>query len=79
MSATEFVKELESLPRTERANVAKRVLKTLCPNDTTVERIMRRIENPDIPEDVWRGIEDAEDDRLVDMEVALNERPPDRE
>ncbi len=40
---------------------------------------MRRIENPDIPEDVWRGIEDAEDDRLVDMEVALNERPPGRE
>ena len=79
MSATEFVKGLESLPRTERANVAKRVLKTLCPNDKTVERIMRRIENPDIPEDVWRGIEDAEDDRLVDMEVALNERPPDRE
>ena len=79
MSATEIVKQLESLPRTERASVAKRVLKTLCANDKTVERIMRRVENPDIPEDVWRGIEDAEDDRLVDMEVALHETPPERE
>ena len=47
-----------------------------CHDSKLVERTMRRIENPDIPEDVWRGIEDAEDGRLVDMETALTEKPP---
>ena len=40
-----------------------------------IERMIRRIENPDIPEDVWRGIEDAEAGRLVDMETAMTEAP----
>ena len=41
-----------------------------------VERMIRQIENPDIPEDVWRGIEDAEAGRLVDMETAMTKSPP---
>ena len=36
-----------------------------------IERLIRRMENPDIPEDVWRGIENTEDGRFVDMETAL--------
>jgi hypothetical protein len=76
VSTAEIVKELEMLPRTERANVAKKILQSLCRSDKVVTRIMQRIENPDIPEDVWRGIEDAEDGRIVDMETALRERPP---
>jgi hypothetical protein len=79
MTATELFKEFESLPRPERANVAKRILQGLCPDGKAVERIMRRIENPDVPADVWRGIEDAEDGRVVDMETALHEKPPWRE
>ena len=75
MSMAEIVKELEALPRPERAILAKRVLGSLCPDGKVVERIMRRIENPDIPEDVWRGIEDAEDGRLADMETVLHEKP----
>lgn len=78
MSTAEIVKELETLPRTERADVAKRILKSLCNDEKVVARIMQRVENPDIPEDVWRGIEDAEDARIVDMEIALHERPPHR-
>ena len=78
MSMAEIVKELETLPRPERAILAKRVLGSLCPDGKVVERIMRRIENPDIPEDVWRGIEDAEDGRLVDMETALHDKPRSR-
>ena len=76
MSAAKIFKELESLPRPERANVAKRILQGLCPDSKAVERMMRRIENPDIPEDVWRGIEDAEDGRVVEMEAALHEKSP---
>jgi hypothetical protein len=78
MSAAEIVKELEGLPRPERADVAKRILRSLCRNEKIVECVMRRIENPDIPEDVWRGIEDAENARIVDMKVALHEKPPGR-
>lgn len=73
MSAAEIAKELEALPRPERANVAKRVLASLCPDSKVVERIMRRIENPDIPEDVWRGIEEAEDGQLIGLDEALSE------
>ena len=76
MSAAELFKELESLPRSERAQVAKRILHGICPDNRAVERMMRRVENPDVPEDVWRGIEDAEDGRTVDMETALRETPP---
>ena len=78
MSAGEVLKALEALPRPERADVARRALQNLCPNEKVVERAMRRIGNPDIPEEVWRGIEDAEDGRLVDMETALHEKPPGR-
>jgi hypothetical protein len=78
VSTAEIVKELEMLPRTERANVAKKILQSLCRSDKVVTRIMQRIENPDIPEDVWRGIEDTEDGRIVDMETALHEKPPRR-
>jgi hypothetical protein len=76
MSAAELFKELESLPRPERSNVVKRILQGLCADSKAVERMMRRIENPDIPEDVWRGIEDAEDGRMVAMETALHDKPP---
>ena len=76
MSTAEIFKELDSLARPEQANVVRGILKRLCADEKAVERIMRRIENPDVPADVWRGIEDAEDGRVVDMETALNEKPP---
>ncbi len=78
MSAMDILKEVEALPRPERAIVAKRILLTICGDPNVVERLMRRIENPDVPEDVWRGIEDAENGRLVDMETALHQQPPRR-
>jgi len=77
VSAQEVIEQLESLPPGERAEVLKKTLVRHCPkNVKAIERLLRRLENPDIPEDVWRGIEDAEDGRLVDMETALTEKPP---
>lgn len=78
MSMAEIVKELEALPRQERETIAKRVLRSLCSDTKVIERVMRRIENPDIAEDVWRGMEDAEDGRLVEMETALHDKPAKR-
>lgn len=40
-----------------------------------MHREKRRIENPDIPEDVWRGVKEAEDGRILDMETALTQKP----
>jgi hypothetical protein len=68
-----MIEQLEALPRPEKESVARRVLETLCHNRKLVERIMRRIENPDIAEEVWRGIEEAEDGQLIDLEEALTE------
>jgi len=77
MSAQEVIEHLEALPPNDRARVLRTTLSHFCPQGgKAVERLLRRLENPDIPEDVWRGIEDAEDGRLVDMETALNDKPP---
>ncbi len=77
MSVTEIDRQLEALPLPERTEVIKRALVKLCPqNRMVIERLIRRLENPDIPEDVWRGIEDAEDGRFVDMGTALPQPPP---
>ena len=74
MSTAEIVKELEGLPESERATAVRRVLDALYPaSGKIVERTLRRLENPDIPEDVWRGIEEAEDGRLIDLDEALGE------
>ncbi len=77
MSTQQVIEQIESLPPDERAEVLKQTLTRLCPKSgKVIERLLRRLENPDVPEDVWRGIEDAEDGRLVEMESALPQKPP---
>jgi hypothetical protein len=74
MSKAEIFHELESLPPPERAELIKSALVSLFPQSArTIERLMRRLENPDISEDVWRGIEEAEDGQLIDLDEALTE------
>ncbi len=70
------MEQIEALPTAKQTEVLKKTMVRLCPGSTkTVERLLRRLENPDIPEDVWRGIEDAEDGRLVTMETAMAGKP----
>ena len=77
MTATTLANELRTVPDPERGNVIGAALRSIYPQSgRVIERMIRRIENPDIPEDVWRGIEDAEAGRLVDMETAMTESPP---
>lgn len=72
MNATTLTDELRTVPAPERAKVIGTALQAIYPDGgQTLARLVRRLENPDIPEQVWRGIEDAEDGRLVDMETAL--------
>ena len=77
MTATTLANELRAVPDPERGHVIGAALQSIYPQSgRVIERMIRRIENPDIPEDVWRGIEDAEAGRLVDMETAMTEAPP---
>ncbi len=72
-----MIQEIEEMPAEERTAVLRTLLARLYPGgQKAIDRLLRRIENPDIPEDVWRGIEEAEDGRLVDMETALSQKPP---
>jgi hypothetical protein len=74
MSAHEIIEQIEALPAADRLAVLKQALSDLCPNSgKAMERLLRRVENPDIPEDVWQGIEQAEDGRLIDLDEALTE------
>jgi hypothetical protein len=77
MTATVLAQELREVPAPERGELIGAALQAIYPEGgRTLARLVRRLENPDIPEDVWRGIEDAEDGRLVDMETALSDAPP---
>ena len=77
MTASMLANELRTVPDPERGNVIGAALRAIYPHSgRVIDRMIRRIENPDIPEDVWRGIEDAEAGRLVDMETAMTDAPP---
>jgi hypothetical protein len=79
MSAAEVIAEIEALPATERVKIAKETLRHLTPEGLiVVERVLRRLAHPDVPEEVWEGYEDFEDGRVVDLETALHETPPPR-
>ena len=77
MSVAQVIAEIEVLPESERAAVAEAALKKLPPERLLgFERLLRRLAHPDVPEEVWRGFEDCEEGRTVDMETALFEDPP---
>jgi hypothetical protein len=77
MSTSEVIQELDEMPAEELHGVLRTLLARRFPGgQKAIDRMLRRIENPDIPEDVWRGIEEAEDGRVVDMETALSQKPP---
>jgi len=77
MSAAEVIAQIEALPKAERVAVAKEALHHLDPADLKiVERTLRRLAHPDVPEEVWEGYEDYEEGRFVDMDTILREEPP---
>src|SRR6266853_622375 len=77
MSVSQVIAEIEVLPEAERAEVAAAALKQLPPERlVNLERLLRRLAHPDVPESFWDGVEDCEDGRTVDMETALYEDPP---
>jgi len=43
---------------------------------TESERQLRRLAHPEVPEDVWAGVEDAEDDFGLEIKDEHFDRPP---
>jgi len=62
MSVEELIKELRSLPQSQRLEVVDAVL---AEDDSWV------------PESFRQGMKDIEEGRVVDMETALTQKPPD--
>ncbi len=76
MSAAEILAELPTLSDAERAQIAEQSLRQLDPELLKlVERRLRRLAHPEVPDEVWEGIEDAEDGRFVDPELIFQEDP----
>jgi len=79
MTATEVVAELKALSSPERVRVLEETIRHLEPEERrSLERLLRRLQHPDVPESFWQGVEDHEDGRVVEMETALRETPPAR-
>jgi septation ring formation regulator EzrA len=77
MSAAEILAELPTLSDAERAQIAEQSLRQLDPELLKlIDRKLRRIAHPEVPEEFWEGLEDMEDGRTADMETALHEDPP---
>jgi len=79
MTAAQILQEFNTLSKSERARVVDQTLRQLSAEERKpIERLIRRLQHPDVPESFWEGVEDHEDDRTVDMETALRETPPGR-
>jgi len=79
MTATQVIAELKVLPLSERARVLEATIRDMAPEERrSLERFLRRVQYPDVPEAFWQGVEDHEDGRVVEMETALREVPPPR-
>ncbi len=77
MTTTVLGRELKALPETERAKVIGAALREMSPDNLkAIERELRRLAHPEVPEDVWAGFEEAEDGNSVEIKDEHFARPP---
>ena len=77
MSTAQLAKELAALPQAERVEVLRAAAHDLDPQSRkAVERLLRRLEHPDVVEDFWEGLEEAEDGHTLAMTDEQFQRPP---
>ena len=77
MTASTLERELKMLPEPERSRIISEALRELSPATIkTLERRLRRLAHPEVPEDVWIGFEEAEDGEGVEIKDEHFERPP---
>jgi len=72
-----MVHEIETLPQEQRTEAVKAVLKAAYhQSDKAIDRLLRRLEHPEMPDDVWEGIEEAEDGKATEMKDEHFDNPP---
>jgi DNA-binding response OmpR family regulator len=81
VTAAEIIKEIKALSREDQSRVLTQAIEEVSAHERKeiaklLQRVQRRLEHPEIPEDVWEGFEQAEDGRTVDMKIALTQPPP---
>ncbi|HEX4084969.1 MAG TPA: hypothetical protein VHY22_08670 [Chthoniobacteraceae bacterium] len=77
MSTSQMIEELTAMPEEERHEALKTVLGRLYPvGQQAIDRLLRRIEHPEVPDDVWEGFEEAEDGKGIEMRDEYFENPP---
>jgi hypothetical protein len=79
--AVDIIKEIKALPPEEQRRVLTEVLEEVSARERKeiaklLRRVQRRLEHPEVPEDVWEGFEQAEDGKLVDLDTALTRPYP---
>ena len=77
MTASTLEHELKALPEAERAQIIRTAMRELSPGAPKgLERQLRRLAHPEVPEDVWTGFEEAEDGRGIEMRDEHFDQPP---
>jgi hypothetical protein len=83
VTAIQIIQEIKALPRDEQCRVLTEAIGEVSAHErkeiaALLQRVQRRLEHPEIPEDVWEGIEQAEDGKFVDLDTALTQSYPSR-
>jgi hypothetical protein len=77
MTANMLEHELKILPEAERAQILSAALRDLSPVSLKeLERQLRRLAHPEVPEDVWTGFEEAEEGRGIEIRDEHFDQPP---
>ena len=79
MTTAKIIEEIKGLSAKDRTFVVEEAIRHSTPETRkSIERLLRRLQHPEVPESFWQGVEDHEDDRTVEMDTALRETPPGR-
>ncbi len=79
MSAADIIRESETLTMQEKLTVMRQWLAQLGEGDRqrkTVERLLRRLEHPEVAGEVWEGFEECEDGQAIEIKDEHFANPP---
>ena len=81
VTTTQIMQEIKALSPEEQRRLVTDAIEEVSAHEnkeiaTLLHRVQRRLEHPEIPEDVWQGFEQAEDGKLVDLDTALSQPYP---
>ena len=74
MNATDIIRQTETLPASEKLDVMRHWLDQFGSDQQqrkVIQRLLQRLEHPEVPEDVWKGFEECEDGQTMDLDRAF--------